>query len=81
MNTSSNRRTFVKHSSTLLAGIGLSAISSLPYPESPLKEPHIELAIATICLDGFGDENFENVFKSRSPNWDQKCGVQCLVSP
>ena len=63
MNTSSNRRTFVKHSSTLLAGIGLSAISSSSYPESPLKEPHIELAIATICLDGFGDENFENVFR------------------
>lgn len=48
-------------------GIGLSA-SAKPRSEQKLVEPlttasQIELAIATICLDGFGDHYFEKAFE------------------
>ena len=64
---SSNRRQFIKSS-----GLGLASMGMLNQPENSftkfLKDDidqrrGIELAIATICLDGFGDEYFENAFE------------------
>ncbi|MEM8966614.1 MAG: sugar phosphate isomerase/epimerase family protein [Bacteroidota bacterium] len=60
MSTNLNRRNFVK-SSALLTGLGFTASS--PYPSISTKEMGVELAIATICLDGFGDEFFKPAFE------------------
>jgi sugar phosphate isomerase/epimerase len=58
------RRTFLKKSS--LGLLGLSALNA-PLAASVLPSPanagKVELAIATITCDGFGDENFEKAFK------------------
>lgn len=59
-----NRRSFVKNASALLAGLGLGTkgLSTLAAPVS--HEPvGVEIAIATICLDGFGDQFFEPAFE------------------
>ena len=57
-----NRRTFVKNSSALLAGLGLGlSRSTATAPATAIKK--VELAIATICLDGFGDEFFKPAFE------------------
>ncbi len=61
MFTNLNRRDFVK-SSALLAGVGLSTTHTNQKPVSQEKLG-VELAIATICLDGFGDEFFEPAFE------------------
>ena len=65
MENNLNRRAFVKSSSALLAGLGLGAqTKSLIHPQQDVdKTKGIQLAIATICLDGFGDENFEKAFE------------------
>ncbi|MGD1894190.1 MAG: TIM barrel protein [Cyclobacteriaceae bacterium] len=64
MSENINRRNFVKSASVLaaapLAGSGLSV--NLSVPTSAVESVGVELAIATICLDGFGDENFEPAF-------------------
>ncbi len=68
MNT--NRRTFLKSTGLGLAGLG--ALSPTDASALENREPQrddvdarkgIELAIATICLDGFGDEYFAPAFE------------------
>ena len=62
MKTPISRRAFVKNSSTLLAGLGLG-VKATAAPKAGIdKRKGVELAIATICLDGFGDEYFEPAF-------------------
>ena len=61
MKTPINRRSFVKNSSALLATLGLG-IKATAAPAIDEKKG-VELAIATICLDGFGDKNFEPAFE------------------
>lgn len=57
------RRNFLKETMVAAAGLGLSS-SGQSEPRSLLTETQeIELAIATICLDGFGDLNFEPTFE------------------
>ncbi len=56
-----NRRDFVK-SSALLAGAGLST-TSINQEHVSQEKLGVELAIATICLDGFGDEFFKPAFE------------------
>lgn len=59
---SENRRAFIKKASMSLAGLGVGG-SALPIlPDSAMK-PKVQLAIATITMDGFGDENFEKAFR------------------
>jgi sugar phosphate isomerase/epimerase len=65
MSENINRRNFVKSASVLaaapLAGASLNSNSSArTFATEPMG---VELAIATICLDGFGDENFEPAFR------------------
>jgi len=61
-----NRRTFVQHTSAALAGLGLAASATAATSKQKslhIHEPEgVELAVATICLDGFGDEYFEKAF-------------------
>ena len=62
MKTPISRRSFVQHSSALLAGLGLG-VKATAAPKAGIdKRKRVELAIATICLDGFGDEYFEPAF-------------------
>jgi sugar phosphate isomerase/epimerase len=63
-----NRRHFFKSSSALLAGFGFGLTSpgqnSINRPPADVDQMQgVQLAIATICLDGFGDENFEPAFR------------------
>lgn len=64
MRTEQNRREFIKSAGLGVTGLGLAlpgaATGTLP-PES-LKKKKVELAIATITCDGFGDMNFEPAF-------------------
>jgi len=63
MSNQINRRNFVKSSSALLAGLSLGQ-TKMTSPEADIdKMQGVQLAIATICLDGFGDENFETAFE------------------
>lgn len=62
INTAFTRRTFVKQTSALLAGLGLGAQSMSAFT-TPARQKKIELAIATICLDGFGDQDFVPSFE------------------
>jgi sugar phosphate isomerase/epimerase len=63
MKTPISRRSFVQHSSALLAGLGLG-VKATAAPKAGIdKRKRVELAIATICLDGFGDEYFEPAFE------------------
>ena len=63
MNNPINRRHFVKSSSALLAGMSLGQGRLSQIATDVDKVQGVQLAIATICLDGFGDENFETAFK------------------
>lgn len=68
MKNSIDRRRFVKSSSALLAGLSIGRGELAPKSSTlPLQDVDqskgIQLAIATICLDGFGDENFEQAFQ------------------
>ncbi|MEK6478305.1 sugar phosphate isomerase/epimerase family protein [Catalinimonas sp. 4WD22] len=58
-----NRRSFVKSSSALLAGLSMGTGSSISTQKDVDDMKGVQLAIATICLDGFGDENFEPAFE------------------
>lgn len=64
MHKETNRRDFIK-----TAGLGLAAISTLKPSFSKAADilntygKKVELAIASICCDGFGDENFEPTFE------------------
>lgn len=61
----SHRREFFKQSAASLAGLGLAAAvnPSAAAEADPKTAKRVELAIATICCDGFGDENFEPAFR------------------
>ena len=64
MNTSLNRRKFVQQTPALLASLGIIKPLSSPTLLDPVDQRKgIELAIATICLDGFGNEDFEPTFE------------------
>jgi hypothetical protein len=64
MNNSENRREFLKK-----AGLGIAGLSVVPdllanSKTLDFKNPKkVELAIATITMDGFGDHNFEKAFE------------------
>lgn len=61
-----SRRAFLKASGLTLAGASLRIEGKSPENVSVAdidKRKGVELAIATICLDGFGDENFEPAFR------------------
>ncbi|MEB2786596.1 sugar phosphate isomerase/epimerase family protein [Algoriphagus persicinus] len=60
------RRNFVKKAGLGLAGVGLLmdesfAATQIQNSQSVIKK--VELAIATITMDGFGDQNFEKAFE------------------
>ena len=63
---SNNRRHFLKAATLGLIGAGTLHERSLSHEVSALSNQEdnkaIELAIATICMDGFGDENFVPTF-------------------
>jgi hypothetical protein len=58
-----NRRSFVKSSSALLAGLSLGTGTSASPEKDVDAMKGVQLAIATICLDGFGNEYFEKAFE------------------
>jgi sugar phosphate isomerase/epimerase len=64
MENSSNRRDFIRKAGLGIAGLGFMsdqlAAASIPQ-HNPIKK--VELAIATITMDGFGDHNFEKAFQ------------------
>lgn len=64
MATEQNRRDFIKSAGLGVTGlsIGLPASEILPPGNGFLKKKKVELAIATITCDGFGDMNFEPAF-------------------
>ena len=68
----SNRRSFLKSVSLGMAGLGSAGLDTMGkgLPGAPSdrlgnvdERKGIELAIATICMDGFGDEDFGPTFK------------------
>ncbi len=58
-----NRRSFVKSSSALLAGLSLGNHTHRKLQKDVDEMKDVQLAIATICLDGFGDKNFKPTFE------------------
>lgn len=58
-----NRRSFVKGSSAILAGLSLGTNVMARAQKDVDEMKGVQLAIATICLDGFGDENFAPAFE------------------
>ncbi len=63
MKNNLNRRSFFRRGAALGAGIALGTRAhARPEELSAAPPDKIELAIATICLDGFGDHNFEPSF-------------------
>lgn len=58
-----NRRAFVKSTSAALALSGFSATEGAMPQDGIDERKGVELAIATICLDGFGDQYFEKAFE------------------
>lgn len=67
MASNTTRRAFLKSAGGGLAGLGLTSASnaapSRPALDDVDERDGIELAIATICTDGFGDEYFEPAFR------------------
>lgn len=64
MGNKSNRRHFIKSTGLGLAGAGLIPSQwEAPSNVVPLKNKKVEMAIATITCDGFGDMNFERAFE------------------
>lgn len=55
------RRNFLKNATAAVAAMGVTA-NALSTTQPSLIQKRIDIAIATICLDGFGDENFEPSF-------------------
>ncbi len=65
MSNHSTRREFLKSASMGMAALGIPNIQA-EKPEDHLikaKPKRVELAIATITCDGFGDENFDKAFE------------------
>jgi sugar phosphate isomerase/epimerase len=64
MNHEATRRDFLKRAGMGMAGISIvgPSVVKAPEPVHEAKEKQVELAIATITCDGFGDENFEPAF-------------------
>jgi sugar phosphate isomerase/epimerase len=64
MNDENSRRDFLKTASLGLAGIQVVGPSFVQAeaPAEETRQKQVELAIATITCDGFGDENFEQAF-------------------
>jgi sugar phosphate isomerase/epimerase len=60
MEKQTTRRSFIK--SAVASGAGLAAPSLFLQPTAAQPPARVELAIATITCDGFGDENFEPAF-------------------
>jgi len=60
MEITTNRRTFIQ-----AVGLGLASatLASPRLSAAPVEKPFVQLAIATICVDGFGDRNFEPAFE------------------
>ncbi|HEV7347049.1 TIM barrel protein [Telluribacter sp.] len=63
MNQETSRRDFIKTAGLGMAGAGIAG--TLPATPTPGQAPKkkVELAIATITCDGFGDLNFERAFE------------------
>ena len=62
MSIESTRRTFLS-SALVAAGLSVTAGASRQTRPAVDRDRRVELAIATICLDGFRDENFEPAFR------------------
>jgi sugar phosphate isomerase/epimerase len=64
MKNETNRRDFLKTASLGMAGLSVlgPAAAHAVAPAGQQKQKKVELAIATITCDGFGDENFEPAF-------------------
>jgi sugar phosphate isomerase/epimerase len=66
MSGESSRRKFLKKAGLGMAGIRVLGPSvsgaAVPAPVEENKQKRVELAIATITCDGFGDENFAHAF-------------------
>ncbi|WP_229366173.1 sugar phosphate isomerase/epimerase family protein [Fibrisoma montanum] len=62
MNQETGRRDFLKTTGLTMAGLGLLPIADSQVAQALGKPRQVELAIATITCDGFGDENFEKAF-------------------
>lgn len=65
MSAESTRRTFLKTAGMGMAGLTLSgaSLSGAARSDDVDRRDGVELAIATICIDGFGDEYFEPWFE------------------
>lgn len=60
----STRREFIRSSGLGIAGMSLApAAPEIPNGIAPGKKKKVEMAIATITCDGFGDMNFERAFE------------------
>ena len=64
MKQEATRRDFLKTASLGVAGLSMlgPSLAQATTPTEELKQKKVELAIATITCDGFGDENFEPAF-------------------
>ena len=67
MNQEIKRRAFLKTAGLGLTGLSIpnaatAAGTTVPHPPAEAGKKKVELAIATITCDGFGDENFEKAF-------------------
>jgi sugar phosphate isomerase/epimerase len=64
MSSESSRRDFLKTASAGIVSLGLAdmAQAQVKQPAGEAGKKKVELAIATITCDGFGDENFEQAF-------------------
>ncbi|WP_192579050.1 sugar phosphate isomerase/epimerase family protein [Fibrisoma limi] len=62
MNQETSRRDFLKTTGLTMAGLGLMPTAESQTTKILNKPRQVELAIATITCDGFGDENFEKAF-------------------
>ena len=64
MNLETSRRDFLKKASLGVAGVRIlgSSAASASIPLEEARQKKVELAIATITCDGFGDENFTHAF-------------------
>lgn len=60
-----SRRTFLAAASAAVGSLvwGREGVANRRAPINVPVDPRVELAIATICCDGFGDENFDPSFK------------------
>ena len=62
MSKSIDRRRFLQTGGLSLAGMGICSDQPGWAITTTASEPRVAIAVATICLDGFGDENFQSAF-------------------